>query len=202
MLRLLAALALVAGASAASAQSISFVDLPAVEQSDQTLGFKPSTMIGARVGFAMATDAEEAVPFIGVGARFPIASMAAVEITFDLWRDKYAGGDLEVSHAPLMFTGMLYFPLEIPTTAPYIFAGVGFHTLDFKYSGALSGETDDRDTEFGFHGGAGLELTLLKFLKVYMDVRWIYIDPDPAAAAVEEEDFDTVQFSFSLNIAF
>src|SRR5688572_21764741 len=104
-----------------AANSITFPEFNAVDR------FKPDPLIGIRTGFVMATDAEEAVVFLGVGARFPIADMAAVEVSLDAWTDEFADGDLEVVHYPLMISGMFYFPLEIPTTTPYILAGVGLH---------------------------------------------------------------------------
>lgn len=179
-----------------SALSITFPEFRAVEK------FNPDLLIGFRAGFVMATDAEEAVPFIGAGARFPIASIAAVEFSFDVWRDEFLNGDAKVLHYPLMVSGMFYFPLETPNTAPYIIAGVGMHNFSFEYSGALSGEQNDTDAEFSFHGGAGLELTIGRFLKVHMDVRWILMDPDPAADALKHEEFDSVQFSFALDLRF
>ena len=108
----------------------------------------------------------------------------------------------EVTHFPIMFSGMFYFALETPTTVPYIMAGVGLHSMRINYVGALSAEEEDPDSEFSFHGGAGLEMTLNSFLKVHMDVRWIYMDPDPDSAALADEDFDTVQFTFALDIRF
>jgi hypothetical protein len=198
MNRLLLSLGLLAAAaSAARAQeSIVFPEFTAVER------FKPDPLIGVRAGFVMATDAEEAVPFVGFGARLPVADIAAVEFSVDFWTDEFADGDAEVFHYPLMISGLFYFPIEIPTTAPYIIAGVGLHGVSFDYSGALSAEDDDSDSEFSFHGGAGLEMTVGKALKVHMDVRWILMDPDPAATALKDEEFDSVQFSFALDFRF
>jgi outer membrane protein W len=197
---LVTAAVLAAAASTAAAQEsalpFTLPEFTALEK------FKPDLLIGARAGFVMATDAEEAVPFIGAGARFPIADIAAVEFSFDVWQDEFANGDAKVLHYPVMVSGMFYFPLETPNTAPYIIAGVGMHNFKFEYSGALSGEQNDTDAEFSFHGGAGLELTVGRFLKVHMDVRWILMDPDPAADALKDEEFDSVQFSFALDLRF
>lgn len=179
-----------------SALSLAFPEFSAPDK------FKPDSLIGFRAGFVMATDAEEAVPFVGVGMRLPVADIAAVEVSLDFWTDEFANGDADVFHYPLMISGMFYFPLEIPTTAPYIIAGVGLHGSSFEYSGALTAERDDTDAEFSFHGGAGLELTLSPSLKFHMDVRWILMDPDPAAGALKDEEFDSVQFSFALNFRF
>lgn len=205
MLKTLAILAtLVGGASLARAQDAAHsIHLEAIEfEPQQNTRFKPSSLIGVRAGFVMATDAEEAVPFLGIGARLPIAEVAAVEFSVDFWTDEYADGDAEVVHMPLMISGMFYFPIETPTTTPYILAGVGMHNLEFEYSGALGAEEDDSDSEFAFHAGAGLEMTLSPSLKVHMDVRWILMDPDPSAAGIEDEDFEAVQFSFALNLRF
>ena len=179
-----------------SAYSITFPEFSAVEK------FQPDVLIGPRAGFVMATDADEAVPFLGFGARFPVASIAAVEFSFDVWQDEFLGGDAKVLHYPVMVSGMFYFPLETPSTAPYIIAGVGMHNFKFEYSGSLSGQNNDTDAEFSFHGGAGLELTIGRFLKVHMDVRWILMDPDPAVDALKHEEFDSVQFSFALDFRF
>lgn len=164
--------------------------------------WKPDTLFGVRTGFLMATDAEEAVPFIGVGARFPLADMGAVEISFDVWEDEFLDGDATVIHAPLMFSGLLYFPLEIPTTTPYLIAGVGMHFLSFAYSGGLGAEPDEDDSEFSFHGGGGLEMTVGSALKVHMDVRWILLDPDPDVDAMRDEVMDSVQFTFAIDLRF
>ena len=198
--------ALVGAASAAHAQdptpTFVLAGFSEPEPVQQSTGYKPSTLVGFRTGFLMATDAEEAVPFVGLGARFPIADMAAVEVSMDFWTDEFADGDAEVFHAPLMVSGMFYFQIEIPTTTPYIIAGVGLHSMSIEYSGALSAEEDDTDSEFSFHAGAGLEMTVGSSLKVHMDVRWILLDPDPAAAALDDEEFDTVQFTFGLDFKF
>lgn len=208
MKRHLAAAAFLAwAASAAHAQdpapSPIWTSFSAPDPLPQASGrFKPSPSLGVRTGFLMATDAEEAVAFVGFGARFPIAEVAAVEVTLDFWADEFAGGDAEVIHYPLMVSGMFYFPLEIPTTTPYLLAGVGLHGLSFEYSGALAAESDDTDSEFAFHAGAGLEMSVGSSLAIHLDVRWILLDPDPAASALRNEEFDTVQFSFALNFKF
>ena len=203
---LVTAAILFAAASAAQAQDpiapLSLSDFDGSDPQQASKRFSPDRLLGARVGFVMAIDAEEAVPFIGAGLRLPIAEVAAIELSLDVWRDEYAGGDAQVTHVPLMISAMFYYPLETPSTAPYILAGVGLHNLAFAYSGALGGETDDTDSEFAFHAGAGLEMTIGALLKVHMDVRWIMIDPDPAAAGIEDEDFDTVQFTFALSLRF
>jgi opacity protein-like surface antigen len=164
--------------------------------------WKPDTLFGVRTGFLMATDAEEAVPFLGIGARFPLADMGAFEITADLWQDEFLGGDAEATHAPVMFSGLLYFPLEIPTTTPYILAGVGMHFLSISYSGGLDGAESEDDAEFAFHGGGGLEITVGSMLKIHMDVRWILLDPDPDVDALRDEEMDTVQFTFAIDLRF
>jgi hypothetical protein len=192
-------------AAAGSARAQEAFLMPAVAEYEliqPTKPFKPDPLLCLRTGFVMGTDAEAAMPFIGAGLRFPIADQAAIEISADYWRDKYADGDAEVTHFPIMFSGMFYFALETPTTVPYIMAGVGLHSMRINYGGALSAEEEDPDSEFSFHGGAGLEMTLNSFLKVHMDVRWIYMDPDPDSAALAEEDFDTVQFTFAIDIRF
>ena len=188
-----------AAASAHAQDGAASLFLPAPQQSGR---FKPAPTVGVRTGFLMATDAEEAVPFLGFGARFPIAEVAAVEVTLDFWTDEFAGGDVEVVHYPLMVSGMFYFPLEIPTTTPYLLAGVGLHGLSFEYSGALAAQPDDTDSEFAFHAGVGLEMAVGSALTVHLDVRWILLDPDPEAVALRDEEFDTVQFSFALNLKF
>jgi opacity protein-like surface antigen len=196
--------ALIGGATWARAQDAApALKLELIEfEPQQNNRFTPSSLIGVRAGFVMATDAEEAVPFIGAGLRLPIADVAAVEFTVDYWTDEYEDGDAEITHIPVMISGMFYFPIETPTTTPYILAGVGMHSIDIEYSGALSGEENDSDAEFAFHAGAGLELTLSPNLKVHMDVRWILMDPDPEAAALEDTDFEAVQFSFALSLRF
>ena len=203
---LVAAAILLAAASAAQAQDpVRPFWIPEFEGSDPQQGnsrFKPAPLLGIRVGFVMGIDAEEAVPFLGLGARVPIADVAAVEVCMDFWTDEYADGDAEVTHTPLMISAMFYYPLETPLTTPYILAGVGLHSLSFDYSGALSAEDDDTDSEFAFHAGAGLELTIGSSLKAHLDVRWILLDPDPSASGIEDEDFDTVQFSFALDFKF
>src|SRR5688572_5054679 len=203
---LLTVAVLIAAATAARAQdsAVSLL-IPSVGEYEiiqPTKPFKPDPLLCLRTGFVMGTDAEAAMPFIGAGLRFPIADQAAIEISADYWKDKYGDGDVELTHFPIMFSGMFYFALETPTTVPYIMAGVGLHNLRFNYSGALSAEDEDPDSEFAFHGGAGLEMTLNSFLKVHMDVRWILMDPDPDAVALKDEKFDTVQFSFALDIRF
>ncbi len=203
-LAVLAALCVAASAAQAqdAARSIALPEFNEPDLIQATSGFKPSPLIGFRTGFLMATDAEEAVPFVGLRARFPIADQAAVEISADFWADEFANGDAEVFHYPLMVSGMFYFQLEIPTTVPYILAGVGLHGLSFEYSGALSGQSDDTDSEFAFHAGAGLEMSVGSSLKIHMDVRWILLDPDPEALALRDEEFDTVQFTFALDFRF
>jgi opacity protein-like surface antigen len=205
MLKHLAVLAvLVGGASAARAQEAArSIHFDAVDfEPQQNTRFKPSSLIGVRAGFVMAMDAEEAVPFFGLGARLPIADVAAIEFSVDFWTDEYEDGDAEVFHMPLMISAMFYFPIETPSTTPYIMAGVGMHSLEFEYSGSLGAEDDDSDSEFAFHAGAGLEMTLTSSLRVHMDVRWIMMDPDPSAAGVEDTDFEAVQFSFALSLRF
>lgn len=204
MMRSLAALAILLGASSiarAQESTLTFA-LPEFKTPDPfQSGYKPESLLGFRAGFVMATDADEAVPFVGFGARFHFSEMGAVEISMDYWVDEFADGDLKVTHYPVMASIMAFFPIEIPTTSPYVFAGVGLHGASFDYSGVFAGERDETDAEFSFHGGAGLEMTMGSALKIHMDVRWILLDPDPIAA-LRDEDFDTVQFTFAVDFRF
>ncbi len=145
--------------------------------------------IGMRGGFYKSSSADLGSYSFGVMTRGRIGRSLGVEATLDYRGEELfnagnvAGTDLVagVSYVPITVSAILFIPLGT-TIAPYGVAGVGWYYTIVNYD--LGGSNipalvelfeDEKNREFGYHFGLGIELPLSNHAALHMDYRYIFL---------------------------
>ncbi len=162
---------------------------------------EPRFSIGLHVGWLELKDADDAEVFYGIHARLYLMKFFALEGSVDFSESDVADEDAQVTLMPVQLTGMI-FPLPGLFIRPYGLAGLGWYFEDVEYSGSLSGVSDDSDSTFGAHLGAGAELLLGRLIMLHVDVRYIFMDEPDLDTNLDDEEFDFWQVTIGGAIAF
>ncbi len=132
-----------------------------------------SAHFGPHLGIQKAQDAEDANYLAGATLRLKLAPILAVEGDIGYRQAKFGSNALTVRDWPITATGLLY-PL------PIIYGGVGagWYNTTFDYSDTYNdvGIDDETSQEFGWHLVAGLELPASPSVKIFGDVRYVFLD--------------------------
>ena len=151
--------------------------------------------LGPRLGYVKHGDADEGTFMIGVQLRVPLGNMFAIEASIDFHSSEFEDGDVEVIQWPVQVSA-LWFVLPNSKITPYVLGGLGWYYTTIDFSGSLSGVDSDTDSMFGAHLGIGGRLSIGKNMSLSADLRFIFIEPN--SDELEDEDFDTTQFTVSL----
>jgi opacity protein-like surface antigen len=129
--------------------------------------------VGPHLGIQKSQDAKEASYLAGATLRLKLMSILGVEGDIGYRQEKYGSDVLTVREWPATVTGLLY-PL------PIIYGGVGGgwynSTLDYSDRYNQAGYKDDTATKFGWHLVVGIELPASPKLKIFGDVRYVFLD--------------------------
>ena len=164
-----------------------------------TAAGEPGMEWGIRVGLVRPADSDEGTWMAGLQVRFPLSPMFAIEGSIDFHSSEFSDGDIEVIQWPVQVS-LLWFILPKAKITPYVLGGVGWYYTTTDFSGSLSGVDSDTESMFGAHLGIGARLSLGQSLSLNGDLRYIFIEPN--GDALEDEDFDTIQFTVSLGFGF
>ncbi len=155
---------------------------------------------GPHLGIQKSQDAEDANYLGGATLRLKLAPVLAIEGDIGYRQAKFGSNALTVRDWPITATGLLY-PL------PIIYGGVGagWYNTTFDYSDAYNdiGIDDETSQEFGWHLVAGLEIPASPTVRIFGDVRYVFLDyefkelPD-AVLEGAESDF----YSINLGLLF
>ena len=162
---------------------------------------EPRFSVGLHFGWLQLKDAEDAELFYGLHARVYLMKFFALEGSVDFSQSDVADDNAELTLMPVQLTGMFY-PLPGIFIRPYGLAGLGWYFEDVEYSGSLSGVSDDSDSTFGAHLGAGAELLLGRLFMLHADFRYIFMDEPDVDASLDDEEYDFWQFTIGGAIAF
>lgn len=123
-------------------------------------------------------DADEASLFYGIQTRLRISDTFAIEGSLDYYSENI-GSNVEMTIYPLQASLLIYL---IPSRVleVYILGGAGWYNYEIDTL-----NKDESGQEFGWHGGAGLELPLTEYFSVHGDLRWVYFKPE-----IEASDYD------------
>jgi opacity protein-like surface antigen len=132
-----------------------------------------SAYLGPHVGIQKSQDAKDASYLVGATLRLKLMSILGIEGDIGYRQEKYGSDVLTVREWPATVTGLLY-PL------PIIYGGIGGgwynSTLDYSDRYNQLGFDDDTATKFGWHLVVGVELPASPKLKLFGDVRYVFLD--------------------------
>ncbi|NIV10927.1 MAG: outer membrane beta-barrel protein [Aliifodinibius sp.] len=131
--------------------------------------------LGPQLGYQKAADADGGKFMGGAAMRLKLSSSLGVEGSINYRQEDYANGNLTVKSWPVMVTGLIY-PLPIVYGA----VGAGWYntTFDFNQENLSMAFEDETKQEFGWHFGAGVELTAGSNLKLTGDIRYVFLNYD------------------------
>lgn len=158
--------------------------------------------VGVHVGYFEMRDAEEGELFYGIHARLHFLKYLAAEASIDIAKADFIDDDAQFDIIPVQVTGMI-FPFPEWPVSPYLLAGAGWYYTQVEYSGSLAGLSDDTESVFGAHIGAGAEIRLGSHLMIHLDLRYIFIDePDVDNSSLQDEEFDYWQIMLGGSLSF
>ena len=154
--------------------------------------------LGPHLGIQKSQDAEDANYLVGATLRVKLMPIFGVEGDIGYRQEKYGTDVLTVKSWPVTVTGLLY-PLPII----YGGLGAGWYTTTFDYASAFNevGVNDETSQKFGWHLAAGIELPASPSIKMFGDVRYVFIDynlKDVPGAVMDGDNADFYSINFGL----
>jgi len=129
--------------------------------------------VGPHLGVQKTDGADATNYLVGATLRLKLMPVLGAEGNIGYRQEKFGAGAVTVKSWPVTFTGLLY-PL------PMIYGGLGggWYSTTFDYSTAYNdmGISDETTREFGWHLAAGIEIPASPSLKVFGDVRFVFLD--------------------------
>lgn len=129
--------------------------------------------VGPHLGIQRINDGDNTNYLGGATLRLKLGTALALEGDIGYRQAKFGSGALTVRDWPVTATGLIY-PL------PMIYGGIGagWYNTTFDYSDVhnVAGIEDNTDQEFGWHLVAGLELPASPNVKIFGDVRYVFLD--------------------------
>lgn len=128
---------------------------------------------GPHLGIQKAQDAEKSNYLVGATLRMKLLPGIGAEGDIGYRQEKFGSGAVTVKNWPVTVTGLLY-PL------PIVYGGLGggWYNTTFDYADSYNqmGFADEAVKKFGWHLAAGVELPASPKLKVFGDVRYVFLD--------------------------
>ena len=132
-----------------------------------------SISIGPHLGIQKAQGAQSTSYLVGATLRLKLLPFIGAEGDIGYRQEKFGSGAVTVKEWPVTFTGLFY-PL------PIIYGGVGggWYNTTFDYSDTYNqtGFADETVRKFGWHLLAGVELPASPKIKLFGDIRWVFLD--------------------------
>ncbi len=132
-----------------------------------------SAYLGPHLGIQKSPDAENSNYLVGATLRLPLMPILGIEGDVGYRQEEYGNGAVTVKDWPLTVTGLLY-------PVPVIYGGIGggWYNSTIDYSSTLnpSGIDDETSQDFGWHLAAGIELPTSSKVKLFGDVRYVFLD--------------------------
>lgn len=186
---------------AADLQRNAELELPAFESPTDPSLMRAATsplLVGVHVGFQKMADADDANQFVGIHTGFALGEEFSLEVALQYHTStEFASGDAEITMTPLLITARYHLRVNIPSATTYLAGGVGFYPTQIEYSGLLAAASDDNTSEFGFHLGAGIQVTAGSNYRVNVDLRYILMRPN--FSDLEDDNLDMVQFALGFS---
>jgi opacity protein-like surface antigen len=140
---------------------------------DSPRATESSIGVGPQIGYQRAGDAESGRIMLGAFIRAKLSMALAIDGSVNYRTEEY--GPINVTSWPVLLSVLFY-----PVPAVYGLAGVGWHfsTISFENSRFEDDLEDRTESPFGFHLGAGLELPLGESMKLFGDIKYVFLNYD------------------------
>ena len=134
-----------------------------------------SVYVGPHLGIQKSEGAEDPSYLIGATLRAKLLPILGIEADIGYRQEKYGSGAVTVRTWPVTVTGLLY-PL------PVIYGGLGggWYSTTFDYADSYNdiGIEDETTRNFGWHLAAGVEFPASPRVRLFGDVRFVFLDYD------------------------
>lgn len=155
-------------------------------------------MLGPRIGYYEADDAEEGAFLFGLQLRGHVneyfgLELAATYRTTSEFEYTIAGQthSVKTGFVPITASALVYLPLN-EHFLPYGVAGVGGYYTFRDTEGSISDEFEG-EFNFGYHLGFGLEVPLNEDVAINADYRYLWLTPEE-----DQNDFSGHMITFGL----
>src|SRR3989339_507705 len=126
--------------------------------------------IGPRATYSRPQDADEAQAYVGIQARFILASALSLEASFD-YRSNNFFNFTTIKTYPIQLSALVYF-LHVAILNPFLIGGTGWYYTQvdgpFGFNNTYS--------RLSLHAGAGLELKLTEVVSIDGCYRYIWLE--------------------------
>jgi hypothetical protein len=131
--------------------------------------------LGPQIGYQRAGDADAGRFMFGAVLRAKLSYALGVEGSINYREEKYHDGQVTVRTWPVMLSALFY-----PFPQFYALAGGGWHhsTFDFDPGFQHADLADKTVNPFGWHVGGGAEVPLGETVRLFGDVRYVFLDYD------------------------
>lgn len=167
-----------------------------------TFAKSQSASLGPHLGILKSENADDRNLLVGATLRLKLLPALGAEGNIGYRQEKFGDGAVTVKDWPVTVTGLLY-PL------PMLYGGVGAgwynRTTDYSTLYNQSGFDDETSQEFGWHLAAGIEIPASPSVRLFGDVRYVFLDykfkelPD-AVLDGDNSDFYSVSFGLLFGI--
>ncbi len=132
-----------------------------------------SVYLGPHLGIQKSPGADKPNYLVGATLRLKLLPVLGVEGDIGYRQEEFGSGAVTIKTWPVTFTGLLY-PL------PVIYGGIGGgwynSTIDYSTQYNQLGFADETSRDFGWHLAAGIELPASPNIKIFGDVRFVFLD--------------------------
>lgn len=129
--------------------------------------------LGPHIGIQKSPDAEGTNYLLGATLRVKLMPVLGAEADIGYRQEKYGSGAVTVRDWPVTVTGLLY-PL------PVIYGGIGggWYSTTFDYADSYNdaGFDDETTQNFGWHLAAGVEVPASPRVRLFGDIRFVFLD--------------------------
>ena len=133
-----------------------------------------SAQFGVGARFAMVRDDahvdSDSVRFTGGQLRLGMSKRTAIELSMDFKTLEVPGDTIRTKDRPIQVSLLLY-PVKT-AFAPYLLGGIGWYKREVQLMDGDTVVSSDSTTEFGYHGGFGLQIGLGKHAAIHGDYRY------------------------------
>ncbi len=132
-----------------------------------------SVLIGPHLGIQRTSGADGSNYLAGGTLRLKLTPLLGVEGDVSYRQEKFGGGALTIKQWPVTVTGLIY-PLPIV----YGGLGAGWYNTTFDYAETynMMGFANETDQKFGWHLAAGVELPASPNVRIFGDVRYVFLN--------------------------
>lgn len=129
--------------------------------------------VGPHLGIQKSPDAQDANFLVGATARLRLMPILGIEGDIGYRQEKFGSDAVTVREWPVTVTGLLY-----PLPVVYGGLGAGWYSTTFDYNDFFNeaGYEDETKRNFGWHLAAGIELPASPKVRLFGDIRYVFLD--------------------------